>query len=142
MVISRILGADGQPIRTADLNEPQTSRLGQLQREVQGHPSRGLTPSRLAQYLEAAERGDLIAQYEMFEDMEEKDGHIAAEMGKRRRAVRGLDWDVTPPSNPSAQEKGAAKKLKEALGEIPDFDEMLFDVTDASEVLVPRAVRE
>ena len=130
-MVSRILGADGQPIRTADINEPQTSRLGQLQREFQGHPSRGLTPSRLAQYLEAAEQGDLIAQYELFEDMEEKDGHIAAEMGKRRRAVSGLDWDVTPPSNPSAQEKVAAKKLKEALGEIPDFDEMLFDVTDA-----------
>lgn len=126
-----ILGADGQPIRTADISEPQTSRLGQLQREFQGHPSRGLTPSRLAQYLEAAEQGDLLAQYELFEDMEEKDGHIASDMGKRRRAVSGLDWDVTPPSNPTAQEKDAAKKLKEALGEIPDFDEMLFDVTDA-----------
>lgn len=131
MVISRILGADGQPIRTADIAEPQTSRLGQLQREFQGHPSRGLTPSRLAQLLEAAEQGDLIAQYELFEDMEEKDGHIAAEMGKRRRAVSGLDWDIVPPPNASAREKDAAKKLKEIVTEIPDLDGVFYDLTDA-----------
>lgn len=126
-----ILGPDGQPISREQLAEPQTSKVGQLHHEFQGHPSRGLTPSRLAQILEAAEQGDLIAQYELFEDMEEKDGHIAAEMGKRRLAVSGLDWDVAPPANASAKEKQAAVRLHEALGEIPDFDELLFDLTDA-----------
>lgn len=126
-----ILGPDGQPIRTEAIAEPQTARIAQLQREFQGHPSRGLTPSRLAQILEAAEQGDLIAQYELFEDMEEKDGHIAAEMGKRRRAVSGLDWDIAPPPNATAKEKDIAKRVKETIDEIADFDELLFDVTDA-----------
>ncbi|MDE8660750.1 DUF935 family protein [Pseudomonas aeruginosa] len=31
--------------------------------------------------------------------MEEKDGHIHAEMSKRRRAVAELDWDIVPPDN-------------------------------------------
>ena len=79
MATSRILGPDGQPITMPDLQEPQTSRLLHLQRELQSHPTRGLTPSRLARILDAAENGDLTAQYELFEDMEEKDGHIAAE---------------------------------------------------------------
>ena len=96
MATSRILGPDGQPITMPDLQEPQTSRLLHLQRELQTHPTRGLTPSRLAKILDAAENGDLVAQFELFEDMEEKDGHIAAEMGKRRRACV-LDWDVVPP---------------------------------------------
>lgn len=126
-----ILGPDGQPIRTADLREPQTSRLGALQREFQGHPSRGLTPARLAALLEAAEQGDLVAQYELFEDMEEKDGHIHAEMGKRRRAVTGLAWDIVPPPNASAAEKAAAKWLKEVVAEIPDLEDALYDLTDA-----------
>lgn len=130
MATSLILGLDGQPIRTADLEQPQTSHLGHLQRELQRHPTRGLTPSKLANILDAAENGDLVGQFELFEDMEEKDGHIASEMGKRRRALL-LDWEVVPPPNASAAEKRAAEQLDELLKEVPDFEDMLFDVTDA-----------
>ncbi len=130
MATSSILGPDGQPITMPDLEEPQTSRLLHLQNEMQAHPTRGLTPSRLARILDAAEAGDLVAQFELFEDMEEKDGHIAAEMGKRRRACV-LDWDVVPPDGADASEKKTAEQLGELLGEIPDFEDMVFDVTDA-----------
>lgn len=130
MATSRILGPDGQPIPMPDLEEPQTSRLLHLQRELQTHPTRGLTPSRLAKILDAAETGDLVAQFELFEDMEEKDGHIAAEMGKRRRACV-LDWDVVPPEGADAAEKKIATQLGELLMEIPDFEDMVFDLTDA-----------
>jgi phage gp29-like protein len=128
---ARILGPDGQPISTRDLQEPQTSRVMQLRSEIQNHPSRGLTPSKLASILDAAENNDIVAQCELFEDMEEKDAHIASEMGKRRRALLSIDWDVVPPSSPYAAEKKAADELKELLAEIPDFEEMLYDVTDA-----------
>ncbi|AGG89917.1 DUF935 domain-containing protein [Rhodanobacter denitrificans] len=131
MVTSTILGLDGQPIRTADLAEPQTSRSLALRNEWQNHPSRGLTPSRVAAILDGAEQGDLVAQCELYEDMEEKDGHLASEMLKRRGAIRELDWDIVPPSSPYAAEKKNAKQLKELLAEIPDFDELVFDVTDA-----------
>jgi phage gp29-like protein len=130
MATSRILGPDGQPIAMPDLAEPQTARLVHLQRELQSHPTRGLTPSRLAKILDAAENGDLIAQFELFEDMEEKDGHIAAEMGKRRRACV-LEWDVVPREGADAAEKRAAAQLGELLTEIPDFEDVIFDLTDA-----------
>ena len=130
MATSRILGPDGQPVTMPDLAEPQTARLAHLQRELQSHPTRGLTPSRLAKILDAAENGDLVAQFELFEDMEEKDGHIAAEMGKRRRACV-LDWNVVPPEGADAAEKKAAEQLGELLTEIPDFEDMVFDLTDA-----------
>ncbi|UJB63614.1 DUF935 domain-containing protein [Acidovorax sp. YS12] len=130
MATSRILGPDGQPIKMPDLQEPQTARLAHLQRELQTHPTRGLTPSRLAKILDAAETGELTAQFELFEDMEEKDGHIAAEMGKRRRACV-LEWDVVPPEGADAAEKKLAAQLGELLMEIPDFEDMVFDLTDA-----------
>lgn len=130
-MVTRILGPDGQPIRLAELSEPQTSRVGYLHQEFQGHPSRGLTPSKLANILDQAETGDLVAQSDLFEDMEEKDGHIASDMGKRRRALLQLDWDVVAPPSPYDDEKAAAKQLKELLGEIPDFEDALFDCTDA-----------
>ncbi|WOI46981.1 DUF935 domain-containing protein [Acidovorax sp. BLS4] len=128
--MSRILGPDGQPMTMPDLQEPQTSRLLHLQNEMQSHPTRGLTPSRLARILDAAEQGDLIAQFELFEDMEEKDGHIAAEMGKRRRACV-LEWDVVPADGASAAEKKTAEQLGELMCEIPDFEDVVFDLTDA-----------
>lgn len=128
---SRILGADGQPIQISQLAEPQTARLTNLQREFQGHPSRGLTPSRLASILQAAEQGDVIRQYELFEDMEERDAHIFSEMSKRRRAVSGLPWKIAPPRGASKAEKNAAEALQEILESVEDFDSVLFDTTDA-----------
>lgn len=131
MAISRILGPNGQPIQMPDLDEPQTARLAHLQRELQSHPTRGLTPSKLARILDAAETGDMVAQFELFEDMEEKDGHIASEMNKRRRACI-LDWQVVPPEkSPTALEQRNADQLDELLQEIPDFEVMLYDLTDA-----------
>ena len=128
--MAQILGPDGQPISMQAVAQPQTSQLAHLQREIQTHPTRGLTPQRLASILDQAEQGNLLAQFDLFEDMEEKDGHIAAELGKRRRAVL-VDWSVAPPDNPSSQEKRAAQVLAELLGEVPDFEDVLFDVTDA-----------
>jgi len=130
-MVTRILGPDGQPIHVADLAEPQTSRIMQLRNEWAGHPSRGLTPSRLAAILDAAENNDLVAQSDLWEDMEEKDGHLASEMGKRRRALLSLDWDIVPPSSPYAAEKKAADRLHELLADIDGFEEMLYDATDA-----------
>lgn len=130
MAKSMILGADGQPIDLASVDTPQTSQLGHLQRELQTHPTRGLTPSKLATILDAAEQGDLTAQFDLFEDMEEKDGHIASEMGKRRRALI-LDWEITAPDNASALEKRNAEQLGELVQSIPDFEDVIFDATDA-----------
>lgn len=131
MVTSTILGPDGAPIVLPDLAQPQTAQLTSLQHEWQGHPTRGLTPTRLAGIMDAAEQGDWIAQCELYDDMEEKDAHIASEMGKRRRAITLLDWDIVPPPSPYASEKRAAKQVKEWLADIPELEDALFDVTDA-----------
>lgn len=128
---SRILGPDGQPIQMAEIRTPQTAHLTSLHHEVGNHPSRGLTPSKLAQILDAAEQGDVVAQYELFEDIEEKDGHVFAEMDKRRRAVSQLDWQIVPPDKPTAKEKANTEALQALMAGLDDFELMLFDVTDA-----------
>jgi phage gp29-like protein len=130
-IAARFLNADGSTVDSAALTEPQTARLANLHHEFQGHPTRGLTPSRLAAIMDAAEQGDLVAQYELYEDMEEKDGHIMSEMGKRRRALLGLDWDIKAPNNPNGRERNNAAALYDLLQALDDFEDMLFDVTDA-----------
>lgn len=83
------------------------SRIGMLKREFAEHPSKGLNPARLYEILESAEKGDLKAQHELFEDMEEKDAQIASDLGKRRQLAAELEWQIVPPDNAIALEKKA-----------------------------------
>jgi phage gp29-like protein len=114
----------------AALSEPQTARLSNRQREFAGHPSRGLTPAKLASILEAAEQGDIVRQHELFLDMEEKDAHLYAEMAKRKRAILTVPWTIAPPRNASAAEKTQAAELEELLRDIPNFEDVLLDMMD------------
>lgn len=129
--MATILDQFGQPIEREQLQTPQTSRLAQLRHEFDNHPTRGLTPPRLAKILQDAEQGDLTAQHELFADMEEKDGHLFSEMQKRRMAVQQLDWSIVPPKNATAEEKKQAEFVAEMLESMEDFGDVLFDMTDA-----------
>jgi phage gp29-like protein len=126
----QILDQFGRPIERAALREPQTSRLGHLAQEFASHPSRGLTPGKLARILADAEQGDIAAQHDLFLDMEEKDGHVYAEMSKRKRALLTLDWDILPPRNPSKAEEDDAAWLREMLLDVPNFEDVLLDCLD------------
>lgn len=126
-----IIDQYGRPIEQAALREPQTAKVAGLHREFALHPAKGLTPVRLAQILEQAEQGDLLSQCDLFEDMEERDGHILAEMGKRKRALLTLDWDIVPPRNATAAEKDAAAYARELLQDMPDMEDLILDVADA-----------
>lgn len=126
-----IVDTAGNPIKSSALSEPQTSKLAQLHREFAGHPSRGLSPSRLAGILQSAEQGDIRAQHELFLDMEEKDAHIFADMSKRKRALLTVAWDVIPPRNASATERKQAAYVHELLQDIPNFEDVILNALDA-----------
>ncbi|AUZ85793.1 hypothetical protein CDW43_15015 [Methylophaga nitratireducenticrescens] len=86
-------------------------QAGYIAKEYGSHPSGGLTPLRLSNILRNAEQGNLVEQNDLFEDMEEKDGHIFADMSKRKRAIMGLDWQMELPRNATAQEKMQRDRL-------------------------------
>ncbi len=129
--MTTIIDQFGNPLRRSTLSEPQTARIGALHSEWDTHPVRGLTPKRLARILEEAEQGDLVAQADLAEDMEERDGHILAELGKRKRAILTLDWDIQPPRDASRKEEEDAAWAREVLQDMPDFDDLLIDLLDA-----------
>jgi phage gp29-like protein len=98
--------------------------------EYANHPSRGLTPVRLASIMQQAEQGNLTAQAELFADMEEKDAHIYAEMSKRKGAILSIDYEIRPPRNPSAEEKSLTAYLTEMVQDIASLDTILIDALD------------
>lgn len=113
--MTKILGPDGQPMEALPPREPQTARVGHLLREFEDHPARGLTPARLVSILRAAEQGDLVPQIDLADDMEERDAHLYAELGKRRGAITGLAWSVEAPKGASAADKSLAEEVSDWL---------------------------
>jgi phage gp29-like protein len=98
------------------LKRPETREIAavSIQDRWSSYPSAGLTPGRLAAILRQADWGDLRAQAELFEDIEEKDGHLASVMQTRRLAVLGLDGQVEDASD-SAEDKKIAEFCREQL---------------------------
>ena len=109
----------------------QIAEVGWLSQSFADHPSRGLTPQRLHQILIAAEQGDLAAQSDLFNDMEERDTHLFSELSKRKRANLSLAYQIEPPPNPTPEEKKQAIELVEWLGELDDTEQMTLDALDA-----------
>ena len=128
---SSIVDQFGNPISRADLVESQGGAVAYLHRHTSDHPARGLTPARLARLLDDAEAGDPTAQFDLFADMEERDGHIGSEFRKLRRSVLRAPWDVVPPEGATPAEVTMAKTLKTWVLEIAGLRGALFHLTDA-----------
>ena len=127
----KILDQYGQPIQREALAEPQTSRIAQLQNAYLTASVDGLTPARLAAALRAADMGDLVQQHRIFADMEERDGHLMAEIVKRKLVVQNLDWDIYPPPNATAAEKATAEWVKEILTDAVDpIEDLILALMD------------
>ena len=129
--MNKLVDQYGQPIDKGVLKEPQTSRVASLQNEYLTSNLDGLTPARLAATLRNADSGDLFAQHRLFADMEERDAHLAAEMGKRKLALLGLDWSIQPPRNATAAEKAHAEWLTEVLTDAVDpIEDLILALMD------------
>nr|WP_083600963.1 DUF935 domain-containing protein [Xenorhabdus thuongxuanensis] len=131
-ILNRLVDAVGRRFWfKSDRQTDDESRISQLHRYYGDHPVSGLTPARAAEILIDAERGQLLAQCELAEDMEERDAHLQSELGKRRRALQSLDWKITPPSNASREEIHDAELLTEILRDADWLPDCIFDATDA-----------
>lgn len=131
--MEKLVDHRGNPIPWPSEQELQSdeSRLGYLKQHFAEHPSSGLTPARLASILQDAERGYLVPQAELAEDIEEKDAHVYSELQKRKLALLNLSGRVLPPRNASEAEKRDAEQVQELLDELPDFDDLILDMADA-----------
>lgn len=129
--MAKILDAQGKPIDVGALKEPQTAHVSRLRDTYLTPMLDGLTPASLVRHLRAADNGDLTGQHRIFSDMEERDPHLKAEMGKRHLALLNLDWDIVPPRNANAAEKANAEWLKEVLTDAADpFEDLLLALMD------------
>lgn len=129
--MSTILDQYGKAIDRGSLREPQTASIRALENQYLTPMLDGLSPARLSSALRAADNGDLISQHRLFADMEERDAHLYAEMGKRKMGLLNLEWDIVPPRNATAAEKASAEWAKEVIGDgVDDFEDLILACMD------------
>lgn len=90
-----------------------------------------IDPTRLARAFSSADQGVITFQAELFELVEEQDAHIFSELAKRRRAVTGLGWALTPPDDATQSELDRCEELAGMLRSIPRFEDAQYNITDA-----------
>ncbi len=94
------------------------------------YPSLGLTPGRLSAVFQEADQGIVQRQMELFEEMEEKDAHLASLLQTRKLAVLSLDYEVLPYAKTPEDER-IAEAVGELVYRIPNIEGSFLDLLDA-----------
>ncbi|MEX2155102.1 MAG: DUF935 domain-containing protein [Gemmatimonadaceae bacterium] len=125
-----LLDQFGRTIDTKKLTREESapSMMG-VRTIMSGHPSRSLTPQRIAAILIEAEEGDATRYFELAEDMEEKDLHYLGVLGTRKRAVAQLEITIEAASDDATDVK-IADEVREFLRR-DTLQGELFDILDA-----------
>lgn len=112
--------------------KPDTGKVAvaPLYSKFSTYPSHGLTPERLAAIFREADEGEVYRQMELFEEMEEHDPHLYAQLQTRKNAVTGLDWEVSPFSG-DPQDEQIADFVREQLHSIKNLEDVMLDLMDA-----------
>lgn len=112
--------------------KPETRELAvaPLMDSARDYVTDGLTPERLAKIFRAADAGDVRQQAELFELLEEKDGHLLCERDKRRNVITQCQWTVEPADD-DQRSKTIADYVENWIGQQPDWDDNLVALQDA-----------
>ncbi|MGL5344807.1 MAG: DUF935 domain-containing protein [Plesiomonas sp.] len=125
--MSQIVDQYGKPLKKDALKTPQTIKMAGAYHQYPEHRSRGMTIRKLPGLLQQAEMGMLSAQASFFEDMLERDGHVFAEMEKRKNALLTLERTIVPPDNASSAEKNATAAVRDWFSGILELEDVILN---------------
>lgn len=111
--------------------QTQEARITQNARVIDDHPSEKITPAKLKSIFEDAESGRITNQQELFMDIEERDGDIAANMATRKRAILTLDWHIAPVRDASERSEKYQQALDTYFYHFAGLENLLVDLMDA-----------
>lgn len=116
-----------RPGRTPDRNPLPAAPLTDAWRQ---YVAAGMTPEKLAGILREADSGDLARQSELFDQVEERDGHILGEMSKRRNVILDASFDLAPATDAPRDVK-VYEDVKQMMAGITDWPDVLISLQDA-----------
>jgi phage gp29-like protein len=130
-MINELKTALARVFKGASLKTPQAAPKASQAIPLNYASVNTLDPSRLARAFAAADAGFITEQAALFELVEEQDAHLFAELAKRRRAVTGLGWQLTPPPDAGQSELARTEELAAMIRAIGHIEDAQYDLTDA-----------
>ncbi len=125
-----ILDQFGRPYPTRKSPERRPLATAPIRDSWREYVAAGLTPEKLASVLKAADAGDMQRQSELFDQIEEKDGHLQGEKGKRQNVVLDVEYQVKPASE-DARDVKVAEFVQSYFDNMTDFEDVLVSMQDA-----------
>ncbi len=125
------MGTQNKAKRGVPPKKPTFQRVsvGSLQERNSNYPGAGLIPGKLSAIFRAADQGDIREQIELYEEMEEKDSHLASILQTRKVAVQGMKYRIQPYTNNSVDREIA--DFVRAVFAALDFDQIIITILDA-----------
>lgn len=120
----------GQKLRPQTRAVTDDLGIGAVVNRWSDYPSFNLTPQRLRAIIWQADQGDMRYLMELFQEIEEKDAHLAAILQTRKLAVQNLPLEIQAASE-DARDQEIAAFVEEQFDAIPDFHADLLDLLDA-----------
>ena len=121
----------GREIKASTRPESRVMGSVSIRDRYSSYPSDGLTPQKLAAILKEAVQGYVFRQAELFEEMEEKDTHLAGELLKRKNAVNGLEYEIVSFKEGDGRADKTADFCREVVSSLNNFEDSQFDLLDA-----------
>ncbi len=110
---------DISPVNTAPVNVPETRKEATTEFGVSGTPILGGFLRELGEYNPELVGHSAILRYE---EMRRSDGQVAATLSAMKLPIRGAEWSVTAPDDPTPAEQEAADFVQDCLFNECDFD--------------------
>lgn len=127
-----ILDQFGRPVVTKKIPPRETHSLSYapVANSSRASVAAGLTPDRLAVIFRAADAGDVSKQSDLFDQIEERSGHLVGEKTKRVNAILDVPFEFTPSSD-DARDVKICEDLKAWWGDLTDAPDVLTCMQDA-----------
>jgi len=120
-------GRNVAPLKAPSRRPLSSVALRESDRE---YVANGLTPQRLAAIFREADGGDMGRQAELFDQIEERDGHLIGERSKRVNVITDVEMR-TEPADDSAKAAEIADFVEAWISSQTDWDENKVALQDA-----------
>lgn len=122
----------GRPIESANKRKPDHRPLSvaPLLDSNRDYVTDGLTPEVLASIYKEADQGNIGRQAELFDQLEEKDGHLLCEREKRVNGILNLDFEIEPAGDDPRDVK-VAEFVQSFFDNLADWDDDKVAMQDA-----------
>ncbi len=120
----------GRPVRPEKRPDRRPLAVAPILESHRDYVTEGISPRRLAAIFKEADNGDMGRQAQLFEQLEEKDGHLLCERDKRRNVILDLEFRVQPASE-DGRDLRVAEFVTGILDSLPGWDDCLVALQDA-----------